>query len=460
VTQIDTTTDQLAHRFPPEFVWGTATAAYQIEGAANEDGRGPSIWDTFSHTPGKVRDGDTGDVAADHYHRWPEDIALMRQLGVNAYRLSIAWSRVLPSGTGPVNEAGLAWYERLIDALLEAGIQPWVTLYHWDLPQALQDRGGWAAPETIDAFVAYAGIVARRLGDRVAGWITLNEPWVSAFAGHLHGRHAPGLTDLPTTLRVAHHLLLSHARGMAAIRAAVPRATVGITLNTTVGRPASDAPEDAEAARRWERHLNTWFMDPLYGRGYPADLVDFYASAMPPVTPSELGEIAAPLDFLGLNFYFPMYIHAVPAVPGRELGTRSLGADELRARGFEVTEMGWPVVPDAFRELLVGVHETYHPSVVYVTENGAAFADELQDGAVRDPRRLAYIEAHLNAAAQALEAGVPLRGYFVWSLLDNFEWAHGYSKRFGLTYVDYSTQRRVVKDSGHWYARLLTAARG
>jgi beta-glucosidase len=451
--------EQLAGRFPPGFLWGTATASYQIEGATREDGRGESIWDRFSHTPGNVHDGDTGDVACDHYHRWSEDVALMGDLGVNAYRFSTAWPRILPAGTGRANEAGLAWYERLVDALLAAGIEPWVTLYHWDLPQALQDRGGWAARETVDAFAAYADVVARRLGDRVAGWITHNEPWVAAFAGHHQGRHAPGLADLGTALQVAHHLLLSHGRAVAALRAASPGARAGITLNLSSVRPATAAPEDAAAARRADGNLNRWFLDPVFGRGYPADMVAVYGERMPAVEPGDLAEIAAPLDFLGVNSYFPTYVRAAQAGPGRELGTAQLTSTELAERGFEITEMGWPVVPDGLRELLVGVHETYRPPAMYVTENGAAFHDEVVGGAVHDPRRTAYLAGHLEAVAQAIEAGAPVNGYFAWSLLDNFEWAHGYSKRFGIIYVDYPAQRRILKDSGRWYRALVHAQR-
>ena len=447
--------ERLAERFPPDFVWGTATASYQIEGGVRDDGRGESIWDRFSHTPGKVHAGDTGDVACDHYHRWSEDVALMADLGVNAYRFSVAWPRILPAGTGQVNELGLAWYDRLVDALLEAGIQPWVTLYHWDLPQALQDRGGWAARETVDAFAAYADIVARRLGDRVAGWITHNEPWVVAFAGHHQGRHAPGLADLGLALQVAHHLLLSHARAVPLLRAASPRARVGITLNLSVARPGSDSPEDAAAAQRVDGNLNRWFLDPLFGRGYPSDMTALYAASMPRMAPEDVAAIAAPLDFLGINSYFPTYVRAAPPEPGRELGAEALGPAELAERGFEVTEMGWPVVPDALRELLVGVHARYAPPAIYMTENGAAFADRVEDGAVHDPRRTVYLAEHVQAVAQTIEAGAPLRGYFVWSLLDNFEWAHGYSKRFGLIYVDYPTQRRLPKDSARWYRSFL-----
>jgi beta-glucosidase len=458
-----TTAAALAARFPRRFLWGAATASYQIEGAVQEDGRGESIWDRFSHTPGLVRDGDTGDVACDHYQRWPEDVARMRDLGLGAYRFSIAWPRIVPAGTGEVNQAGLDWYERLVDALLEAGIQPWATLYHWDLPQALQDRGGWAASVTVDAFVAYAETVARRLGDRVAGWITHNEPWVVAFVGNYQGRHAPGLHDLRTALQVSHHLLLSHGRAVPVLRAANPGARVGITLNLNAVRPASDTPADVAAARRDEGYLNRWFLDPLFGRGYPADMVEAYGDLMPTVGASDLDAISAPIDFLGVNNYFPNYTRAVEPGPGRELGIAHLSPSELAERGFEVTEMGWPVVPDALGELLTRLYEEYVPAAMYITENGCAFQDELseEDGAeaVHDPRRTAYLQGHLAAVADAIQGGAPVRGYFVWSLMDNFEWGHGYSKRFGITYVDYPTQRRVLKDSGHWYRALLQAHR-
>jgi beta-glucosidase len=448
----------LAARLPPGFLWGAATASYQIEGAAREDGRGESIWDRFSHTPGMIRDGDTGDVACDHYHRWAEDVALMRELGLGAYRFSIAWPRILPAGTGQVNEAGLAWYDRLVDALVAAGIQPWATLYHWDLPQALQDRGGWAVPETGDAFVAYADVVARRLGDRIAGWITHNEPWVAAFVGHYQGRHAPGLHDLGVAIQASHHLLLSHGRAVPALRASSP-APVGITLNLNTIRPASDTPADAAAASREDGYLNRWFLDPLFGRGYPADMVTAYGDLMPAVGAGDLAEIAAPIDFLGINNYFPSYTRAVQPAPGHELGIEHLHEDELAERGFEITEMGWPVAPDAFGELLVRVHQEYQPAAIYVTENGCAFRDTLDDGTVHDPRRTAYLAGHIAALADAIDAGSPVRGYFAWSLLDNFEWGHGYSKRFGITYVDYPTQRRIVKDSGRWYQSLIGAHR-
>jgi beta-glucosidase len=452
-------TDTLAARLPRDFLWGAATASYQIEGAVHEDGRGESIWDRFSHTPGKVRDGDTGDVACDHYHRWRDDIALMKELGLGAYRFSVAWPRIVPDGSGQVNPAGLDWYERLVDGLLAAGIQPWATLYHWDLPQALQDRGGWAAPECVDAFVRYADVVARRLGDRVAGWITHNEPWVAAFVGHYQGRHAPGITDLGTALKVAHHILLSHGRAAPALRAATPSTPVGITLNLNTVRSASPSPEDQAAARRDDGYLNRWFLDPIFGRGYPADMLEAFGELMPAPGPGELDEIAAPIDFLGVNNYFPSYVRAIPPAPGRELGIEHLREDELAARGFEITEMGWPVAPDAFGELLVRVHRQYQPRAIYVTENGSAFRDVLEDGAVQDPRRTAYLAGHIAALSGAIEAGSLVRGYFVWSLFDNFEWGHGYSKRFGIVYVDYPTQARIVKASGRWYQELIRAHR-
>ncbi|HMQ35309.1 MAG TPA: GH1 family beta-glucosidase [Chloroflexaceae bacterium] len=443
-------------RFPDGFVWGAATAAYQIEGAVDEGGRGPSIWDTFSHTPGAVHGGDTGDVACDHYHRWPEDLQLMRELGLHAYRFSVAWPRVLPRGAGQVNQAGLDFYDRLVDALLEAGITPFVTLYHWDLPQALQDQGGWASRDTAHAFAAYAEAVVRRLGDRVRHWITHNEPWVVAFPGHYEGRHAPGVRDLRTALAVAHNLLLSHGLAVPALRAGSPGAEVGITLNFSPARPASASPEDAEAARRFDDALNHWFLDPVYGRGYPAELARRYGELMPAIAPGDMETIAAPIDFLGVNYYFPAIVRAVPASV-EPIGATELTPHELVAAGHTLTAMGWPVVPDALRALLGHLNSRCAPGRIYITENGAAFPDEAVDGTVDDPRRVAYLREHLAAARRAIAEGVPLRGYFVWSLLDNFEWAHGYSKRFGIVYVDYTTLRRIPKASAGWYRRAVAA---
>ena len=442
-------------QFPQDFVWGAATAAYQIEGGVNEDGRGASIWDTFSHTPGKTDNGDTGDIACDHYHRWQDDVQLMQELGLQAYRLSIAWPRVFPQGWGQVNERGLDFYDRLVDALLEANITSFVTLYHWDLPQALQDRGGWVNRDTVDAFATYADAVSRRLGDRVKQWITHNEPWVVSFIGNYQGRHAPGIQDLPTALHVSHHLLLSHGRAVPILRANSANAQVGITLNLAPARADSDTPDDHQAATRADGYQNRWFLDPLYGRGYPADMLELYGDQFPAVSAADLQEIAAPIDFLGINYYFPAFVRAgTDATP---LGFASLQRDELVAAGYELTEMGWPVVADGLSELLMRVHHDYAPPAIYITENGAAFADQAVDGSVNDPRRVAYLHDHFRAAQQTIDAGVPLRGYFVWSLMDNFEWGLGYSKRFGIVYVDYTTQQRIPKTSARWYQRVIAA---
>jgi beta-glucosidase len=438
--------------FPADFVWGAATAAYQIEGAVSEDGRGESIWDRFSHTPGTVASGDTGDVADDHYHRWRGDVGLMQSLGLKAYRFSIAWSRIFPNGTGAVNPAGLDFYDHLVDGLLEAGIQPFITLYHWDLPQALQDQGGWANPASVDAFADYADTVASRLGDRVHHWITHNEPWVVAFVGNYQGRHAPGVKDLPTALRVAHNLLLSHGRAVPRIRAASPHAQVGITLNFSTSRPATASAEDTHATSLHDQYLNRWFLDPVFGHGYPAEMAQRFGDRFAASTAQDLAEIATPIDFLGVNYYFPNFVRQSTA----ELGFEALPQADLAGRGYELTAMGWPVVPDAFHELLSRIHRDYQPKTMYVTENGAAFDDQPAGGRVPDVRRTAYLHGHLGAVHQAIAEGAPIQGYFVWSLLDNFEWALGYSKRFGVIYVDYATQARLIKDSGHWFQTIAT----
>jgi beta-glucosidase len=444
------------NRFPEGFLWGTATAAYQIEGAAFQDGRGPSIWDTFSHTPGKTLNGETGDISCDHYNRWREDVKLIQELGLTAYRFSISWPRVLPQGAGQPNERGLDFYDRLVDELQAANITPFVTLYHWDLPQALQDRGGWANRDTVNAFASYADLVARRLGDRVGHWITHNEPWVAAFAGHYHGRHAPGIQDLRTALQVSHHLLLSHGRAVPALRDRRPDTRVGITLNLAPARPASPTLADRAAARLHDGYLNRWFLDPLFGRGYPADMLTFYGDEAPRATAEDLKAIAAPIDFLGVNYYSPGIVRAVSSEV-EPLGFSVLSGADLAARGHEVTEMGWSVVPDGLAELLERVHRDYSPGAIYITENGAAFNDQVMNGVVNDWQRIAYLRRHLLAAHKAIASGVPLRGYFVWSLVDNFEWALGYGKRFGLIYVDYPTQARVPKASATWYRSVIAA---
>ncbi|MDO0924856.1 GH1 family beta-glucosidase [Streptomyces sp. TG1A-8] len=438
---------------PHDFLWGTATAAYQIEGAVAEDGRAPSIWDTFSHTPGKIDNGDNGDTACDHYHRWREDIGLMRELGVNAYRMSVAWPRVIPGGDGPVNPKGLAFYDEVVDALLEAGITPSVTLYHWDLPQALQDRGGWPQRETALAFAEYASTVAARLGDRVKLWATLNEPSCSAWIGHLEGTMAPGWTDLTAAVRASYHLLLGHGLATRAIRAAVPDAQVGIVNNLSTVYAATDRPEDQEAARRHDGHVNRWWLDPVHGRGFPADMVETYGVELPE-QPGDLETIAAPLDWLGLNYYFPAYVADDPEGPAPY-------ARSVRRPDVPRTGMDWEIDASGIETLLLRLTEEYGARKIYVTENGSAFPDEVgPDGTVDDPERQDYLERHLAACASAARKGAPLAGYFAWSLLDNFEWAYGYAKRFGLVHVDYRTQVRTIKGSGHRYADIVRGHRG
>ena len=439
--------------FPEGFLWGAATAAYQIEGAWDEDGKGPSIWDTFSHTPGKVRDGDTGDVACDHFHRYADDVGLMRDLGLRAYRFSVSWPRVLPDGTGMVNGRGLDFYDRLTDALLEAQIVPALTLNHWDLPQALQDRGGWASRATIDAFVAYADVVSSRLADRVPMWITHNEPSVVAVDGHVVGEHAPGFTDQALGLQVGHHLLVSHGLAVPVLRANGVR-EVGITINVWPQTPAADAPEDLAAAERRYAAEAGWYLDPLYGKGYPADIWAIYERLgwAPAVGDGDMATIAAPTDFLGLNYYSRALVRA-------DASGEPFGAADVYEAG-EYTDTGWLVHPDGLYDLLTRVQRDHAPSAVYVTENGAAFPDVVApDGAVHDERRVAYLRGHFRAAARAVADGVPLKGYFVWSLLDNFEWAEGYSKRFGIVRVDFDTQERTVKDSG-WFLRDVARVNG
>jgi beta-glucosidase len=432
--------------FPNNFIWGAATAAYQIEGAWNEDGKGESIWDRFSHTPGKVFNNDNGDVACDHYHRWRDDIALMRELGLQAYRFSIAWPRILPEGTGAVNQAGLDFYDRLVDGLLEAGITPFATLYHWDLPQVLQDEGGWANRASAAAFTNYADIVSRRLGDRVKHWITHNEPWCTSFLGNFMGIHAPGLQQGPA-LAVAHHVLMSHGAAVPVLRANSAGANVGITLNFSPAYPASDSAEDQAAARRYDGFFNRWFLDPLYGRGYPEDMLELYGPMLPQILPGDLDTIAVKTDFLGVNYYNRAVIGDDPAMSPLRIST---GHPE-----GEYTAMDWEVYPDALRALLERLDRDYSPGKLYITENGSAYDDTLApDGSIHDEGRIRYLTGHLNAAHAAISAGVPLAGYFAWSLMDNFEWAEGYNKRFGIVHVDYDTQRRTLKDS----AKVFSAA--
>jgi beta-glucosidase len=443
--------------FPPKFLWGAATASYQIEGAVSEDGRGPSIWDTFSHETGRIAQEDTGDVACDHYHRWREDLDLLAELGVGAYRFSVAWPRVIPDGDGAINSRGLDFYDRLVDGLLEHDIQPVVTLYHWDLPQALEDRGGWTVRSTADAFASYADAVAGRLGDRVPMWVTINEPWVSAMLGYALGTHAPGRRSARDGLLAAHHLLLAHARAVPILRST--SGTVGITLNVTDIVPASDRPEDGAVAALADEQVNRWFLDPVLRGCYPTNM----AAAYGPLTEGivhdgDLAAISAPIDFLGINYYFRTHVAAAAPDPESADPLDLLPYRNVVPSGLPSTAMGWPVEPDGLRDFLIGLGREHPNLPVHVTENGSAWDDRVDaDGSVHDPERVAYLESHLAAVHEAIAAGVDVRGYFAWSLLDNFEWGEGYTKRFGLVRVDYDTLRRTPKASFRRYAEIIAA---
>lgn len=436
-------------QFPKGFIWGTATSAYQIEGAWNEGGRGLSIWDTFSHAPGRTYHGDNGDSAADHYHRWKEDIGLMTEIGINAYRFSIAWTRILPEGTGAANKGGLDFYDRLVDALLEKGITPYPTLFHYDLPQALQDRGGWPDRDTAKYFGEYARIVGERLGDRVTNWITHNEPFVTAVAGHFTGEHAPGIQDPMAVFTAGHHLMLSHGYAVQALRAAGRRPlNIGVALNLNPVHPASDSEPDRQAATMYDGILNRTFLDPILKGKYPDDIMSTLGFLFPPMQPDDLKTISEPLDFLGVNYYsrnvvrreedFPL-IQSVPVMP----------------EGNEYSQM-WEIYPEGIHELLKRIHTDYAPANILVLENGICVPDGIDfDGRVRDERRIRYLRNHIAQVHRAVSDGIPVTGYFVWSLFDNFEWALGYQMRFGLVYVDFETKKRTMKDSGRWYARVI-----
>jgi len=431
-------------------VWGVATSAYQVEGAAEEDGRGASIWDTFCRTPGRIFEGQTGDVACDQYHRYEDDAALMAELGVGAYRFSVAWPRIQPDGRGSANQRGVDHYRRLVAALNDRGIAPMLTLYHWDLPQSLQDLGGWANRETASRFAEYAAIVKEALAGEVSSWITLNEPWVSAWLGYASGKHAPGLRDDALALAATHHLLLAHGLATEAMGDAA-----GITLNLEPHRPASDDPDDVWAARLADLQMNALFLDPLYGRGYPREIVEHYrhVSDFGFVREGDLDVVTRPLDFLGVNYYRGHSVAADPHGHGRaEKTPGSLDSWTVVPPEASVTAMGWPIDPGGLTELLIRLRDDYAPSRIIVTENGAAFDDRVDAGGiVADPDRVAYLRDHLLAAHAAIEAGVPLEGFFVWSFLDNFEWSFGFSKRFGLVHVDFTTQGRTPKESARWF---------
>ncbi len=451
------------HYFPKNFLWGAATASYQIEGAWNEDGKGESVWDRFAHTPGKIDNGDTGDVACDHYHRWPEDIQMMKDFGLQAYRLSTAWPRILPTGRGTVNPKGLDFYDRLIDAVLEAGMQPFVTLYHWDLPQALQEQGGWTVRDTVQAFVDYADIVTRRLGDRVQHWITHNEMSVVNLLGYAFGEHAPGFKgQYMNALATGHHLLLSHGLAVPVIRQNVPNAQIGLAINMNYQVPASNSAADRDFRRRIDGMWVRWFLDPLHGRQYPADVLhDFISDGyipdapLPFIQPGDMETIAVPVDFLGLNYYFRQVMRN-PSVPEAE--NDPIEVHSLPKTRENVTEMGWEVYADGLLNALARLYSEYQPKALYVTENGASYSDGPDaQGRIHDPERIRYLRTHFTACHRAIQMGVPLRGFFVWSWMDNFEWARGYAQRFGLVWVDFKTQQRLLKDSALWYQKVIAA---
>jgi len=437
-------------QFPENFLWGTATSSYQIEGGVKEDGRGESIWDVFSHTPGKTLNGDTGDVACDHYHRWREDVALMKSLGYKAYRFSLAWPRILPQGRGKINQPGLDFYSRLVDALLEAEILPMATLYHWDLPTALE--GAWLNRSVVDAFADYTGVITRHLGDRVKNWFTINEPWCASHLSYTIGEHAPGMKDRSKGILAAHHLLLAHGEGVKELRKTVSDARVGIVLNMGPMHNDPDAPVSEDRIRFLDGELNRWFIDPLYGRGYPQDMFEDFLrmgvlnSTEPEfIKPGDMETIAQETDFLGINYYMRQFLSAEPE-----------HVQAQKRADMPKTDMGWEIYPEGLFEILERVHREYHPKQLMVTENGASYADGPDEtGRVHDQRRIDYLQTHIEAVWQAIQAGVPVSAYFQWSLMDNFEWARGYSQRFGAIYVDYATQKRTIKDSAYWYSDYI-----
>lgn len=456
-SDVDVRDSEQGETFPEGFIWGVSTSALQIEGAHDVDGRGVSIWDTYAAEPGRIEDGTDARVACDHYRRYAEDVAIMEGMGVGAYRFSIAWPRVLPLGRGAINDAGLDFYDRLVDALLGVGIDPWITLYHWDLPQALEDEGGWTNRATVDAFVGLADAVSRRLGDRVKSWITHNEPWCSSVLGYATGTQAPGRTSWNDALVASHHLLLSHARAVPVLRANAPEARVGITLNCSDCEPASPSEADRRAAKQLDGELNRWFLDALHFGRYPNDVVEFHTRhgrlprGMDFVRPSDLDAIRTPLDFIGVNYYTRSVVRSWE-IPEEENSPRfaPIPAKEV------LTDMGWEVYPPGLTKTLARLTEDYAPAALVVTENGAAYGTgPNKDGVVNDELRCRYVAAHLRECLRCIRMGVPLRGYFLWSLLDNFEWAYGFSKRFGIVWVDYETQQRIVKASGHMYSRIV-----
>lgn len=442
----------MSQALPATFVWGVSTSAFQIEGGVHEDGRGESIWDRFSHTPGRILTGENADTATDHYHRWQGDIRLMRDLGIDAYRFSIAWPRVMPKGTGSINDAGLGFYDRLVDGLLDAGIRPFPTLYHWDLPQSLEDLGGWTQRSTAQAFGEFAAVVGTRLGDRVSDWWTINEPWCVAELGYGTGEHAPGRSDPADALRAAHHVLLAHGLGVQALRATTSQCRVGIANHIDARVPRSSHPADVAAAELAHELRNRWYLDPVLLGDYPAAAADHLRWDGSPIRPGDMALISTPTDHLGLNYYTRTVI-SDPEVDDADRPAPIVEADLPR------TTMGWEMYPQGLTDLLVRFSDDYRLPPTYISEGGAAFPDQLMNGAVHDDDRISYLRQHVDAATAAREAGVPLQGYFVWSLLDNFEWAHGYSQRFGLYWTDYETLERIPKDSARWYAGIVSGTR-
>ena len=428
--------------FPADFTWGVATSAFQIEGAADADGKGPSIWDDFCRVPGVIADASDGRQACEHYQRWADDLDLVASLGVDAYRFSISWPRVQALGSGAFNEAGFAFYERLVDGMLARGLKPFLTLNHWDLPSALQAKGGWEDRDTVQCFVDYACEVARRLGDRVASICTHNEPWVIAVLGHESGIFAPGIKSRAAAIQVAHHLFLSHGMAVTAMRAQGCKAAMGIVLNLSPINAATDSAADQAAARRADGGGLRWYVEPLLKGEYPADVLQDLAADAPRVLPGDMAQIKVPLDFLGVNYYMRSVVSS--AEPW-----------DVKTSGNEITDMGWEVYPQGLTELLVRLHRDYTLPPIFITENGAAFQDEVVDRQVHDGQRQRYIARHIAATLEAMRQGVRVDGYFVWSLLDNFEWASGYAKRFGIVRVDYDTQQRMLKDSALWYRDFL-----
>lgn len=435
--------------FANDFRWGCSTSAYQVEGSTNVDGRGATIWDKFCEQAGTIRDGSSGAVSCDHYNRWSQDLDLACQLGLNAYRFSIAWSRIFPNGRGTPNNKGLAYYSRLVDGLLERGIEPWPTLYHWDLPQALQEQGGWKNRDTAAAFAEFAHTVSRHLGDRVNHWITHNEPWCTAFLGHYEGIHAPGEKDIGAALQVCHHVLLSHGMAIPAIRSNVSNETIGIALSLHPLKSASNQQDDINAANRYDGLRNRWFLDPLYGRGYPQEILQLFGKNAPIPREGDMAIIATATDFLGVNYYFPETI-------ANAIGEGPLSTRVVEPEHIERTDFGWEVSPECMTDLLTRITKDYNPPEIYITENGSTYDDVVSiDGQIDDIARRSYLVRHLAELKVTMASGVPLKGYFAWSLLDNFEWAEGYTRRFGLIHIDYATQQRTLKLSGEWYRSLL-----